>query len=75
MKTMIVNSKIKHKSKNVGSDLVSDQKFSLISFLTLLLHIEKVPYICNIISVLHKIHYTSLKEVSKKYFMTNNLQQ
>ena len=25
--------------------------------------------------VQHKIHYTLLEEVSKKYFMTNNLQQ
>ena len=25
--------------------------------------------------VKHKIHYVSLEEVSKKFFMTNNLQQ
>ena len=76
IKTMMVNSKIKHKSKTILGvirNLVPD----FILFFVFVLIYEKVPYRCNISTEYDTkyiiIHYASL--VEEKYFMTNNLQQ
>ena len=69
IKIITVNAKIKHKCKTmlgVFRNLVLD---FILYFATACM--RKYPQH----RVQHKIHYTSLEEVSKKSFMTNNLQQ
>ena len=67
MKIMIVNSKIKQKSETilgVINNLVLDIIFYFVT--TYMQHEHRVK---------HQTHYASPEEVSKKNFMTNNLQQ
>ena len=73
MKIITVNSKITHKCKTmlgVIRNLVLD---FIIYFVTA--YMRKYPIHLHQHRVQHIIHYTSLEEVSKKYFMTSNLQQ
>ena len=72
---MIVNSKIKQKSKTilwVIRNLVFD---FILYFVTAYIMCESIIYMLHEHRVKHQIHYTSFEEVSKKIFMTNNLQQ
>ena len=73
MKIMIVNSKIKQKSKailgvirNLGLDFI-------LYFVTAYIIWEKSLYTKHEHRVKHQIHYASPEEVSKKSFMENNL--
>ena len=66
---MIVNSKIKKKSKTI-SGVIRNLVFDFILY-PLVLHIlyEKVLDTCNMSNRLkHQIHYASLEEVSKKNY-------
>ena len=72
MKTITVNSKITHKCKTmlrVIRDLVLD---FILYFATA--DMRKYPIHATSPQGT-RVHYTSLEEVSKKYFMINNLQQ
>ena len=75
MKIMIVNSKIKQKSKTilgVIGNLVLD---FILYFVTAYITLESTLHMQHEHRVKHQICYASLEEVSKKIFMTINLQQ
>ena len=74
MKIMIVSSKIKHKSKTILGGIRNPVLNFILSFVTAYMR-KRTLHMQHQHRVQHKIHYTSLEEVSKKYFMTNNLQQ
>ena len=73
-KENIVNSKTKQKSNTVLGvirNLVLDFIFYFVTAYIICMR----KYTCNMNTGLNKIHYASLEEISKKHFMTNNLQQ
>ena len=75
MKIMIANSKIKQKSKpilGVIRNLVLD---FILYFVTVYTIWESTLYMQHEHRVKDQIYYASPEEVSKKKFMTNNLQQ
>ena len=72
---MVVNSKIKHKSKTILGVIRSLVLDFFLYFVTAYIIWESSQYMYHEHMVQHQIHYTSLEDVSKKIFMPSNLQQ
>ena len=72
---MILNSKIKQKSKTILGVIRNLVLDFILYFVTAYIIWESSLYMEHEHRVKHKIHYASLEEVSKETFMTNNLQQ
>ena len=70
---MIINSKIKYKSDTMLG-VIRNLVPGFILYLLLPIW-ESALYMKHQRRGQHKTHYTSLKEVNKKFFMANNLQQ